>query len=59
MDLNRVKILALLLSVLSISGCAAVAAGTAGGLIVDEGIIENDNQFDPLENTEPVEGIYD
>lgn len=36
----------------ALPGCAAVVAGTAGGLIVDEGINENDGKFDPLENTE-------
>ncbi len=36
----------------ALTGCGAVIAGTAGGLIVDEGINENDGQFDPLERTE-------
>lgn len=42
----------------STSGCVAVVAGTAGGLIVDEGIVENDGVFDPLENTELGRWIY-
>jgi hypothetical protein len=41
-----------------LSGCVAVLAGTAGGLIVDEGLIENDGTFDPLENTEVGRQIY-
>lgn len=40
------------------NGCVAVAAGTAGALIVDEGIIENDGEFDPLENTDLGRRIY-
>jgi hypothetical protein len=43
--------LAVLLACLASSGCAAIAFGTAGGLIVDEGIVENDGKFDPLEET--------
>ncbi|MCH8169335.1 MAG: hypothetical protein IID49_15460 [Proteobacteria bacterium] len=41
------------------SGCIAVLAGTAGALIVDEGIVENDGKFDPLENTELGKQIYE
>ena len=44
---------------LTLSACGAVLAGTAGGLIVDEGIVENDGKFDPLENTELGEAIYE
>ncbi len=40
------------------SGCVAIAAGTAGALIVDEGINEHDGKFDPLENTELGKKIY-
>ncbi|MGF1501947.1 MAG: hypothetical protein ACFBSD_09025 [Paracoccaceae bacterium] len=40
-----------------LSGCGAVVAGTAGGLIVDEGINENDGEFDPLENTEAAKTV--
>ena len=43
----------------SASGCVAVLAGTAGALIVDEGMIEDDGKFDPLENTEIGKQIYD
>jgi hypothetical protein len=43
----------------SVSGCVAVVAGTVGALIVDEGIVENDGKFDPLENTELGKKIYD
>ncbi|MEL6998846.1 MAG: hypothetical protein AAFP68_11355 [Pseudomonadota bacterium] len=42
-----------------LSGCVAVAAGTAGALIVDEGIVENDGEFDPLENTELGRALWD
>ena len=41
------------------SGCVAVLAGTAGALIVDEGIIENDGKFDPFEETAIGKKIYD
>ena len=44
---------------LGTSGCVAVAAGTIGALIVDEGIVENDGRFDPFENTELGRAIYD
>ena len=44
---------------LSASGCVAVLAGTAGALIVDEGMIENDGKFDPLENTEVGKKVYE
>ena len=43
----------------SASGCVAVLAGTAGALIVDEGMIEDDGKFDPLGNTELGKQIYD
>jgi len=49
----------LALLALSASGCVAVLAGTAGGLIVDEGIVEDDGKFDPLENTEVGKTIYE
>ena len=38
---------------------ALVAAGTAGGVIADEGLNENDGEFDPLENTEVGREIYE
>lgn len=53
-----VRIPTILLATLALSGCVAVAAGTAGGLIVDEGINENDGEFDPLENTELGREVY-
>ncbi|MEM7508603.1 MAG: hypothetical protein AAF415_17870 [Pseudomonadota bacterium] len=50
---NRVITMSgLVLATALMSGCAAVVAGTAGGLIADEGLNENDGTFDPLENTE-------
>ncbi|MEM9369899.1 MAG: hypothetical protein AAGA26_01950 [Pseudomonadota bacterium] len=55
--MRRSGYLMLLIPVL-LGGCVAVAAGTAGGLIVDEGIIENDGVFDPIENTELGRQIY-
>lgn len=53
-----VHILTLLMSALVLSGCAAVAAGTAGALIADEAIVENDGRFDPFENTEFGREVY-
>ena len=50
---------AALLLTFALSGCVAVAAGTAGALIVDEGMVENDGKFDPFENTEAGKKIYD
>ena len=44
---------------LSSSGCVAVLAGTAGALIVDEGMVEDDGKFDPFENTEIGKAIYE
>lgn len=58
MKFPGLNILALLLSGLILSGCAAVAAGTAGGVAADE-LTEDDGQFDPLENTELGEEIYE
>ena len=54
MDMQRLAKpgLGLLLVAFLLSGCALALAGTAGGLIVDEGVNENDGAFDPLENTE-------
>ena len=43
----------------TLSGCALALGGVAGGLIVDEGMVENDGKFDPLENTEVGRSIYD
>ena len=43
----------------ALPGCVAVVAGTAGGLIVDEGIVENDGEFDPLEETALGRALFD
>ena len=51
MKLAHMNIIALLLSALALSGCGAVAAGTAGALIADEGLAEDDARFDPLEES--------
>ncbi len=57
---TRLTTLVLLgLLALSASGCVAVLAGTVGALIVDEGMVEDDGKFDPLENTELGKKIYD
>ena len=53
-----IPVSAAVLLALATSGCVAIAAGTAGALIVDEGIIENDGKFDPFENTEVGRSIY-
>ena len=59
MILHRKPLIAALLASALLSGCTAIAAGTAGGLIVDEGIAENDGKFDPLENTEVGKTLYE
>ena len=51
-------LLALLLSSFALAGCAPLAAGVAGGIAGSE-IEEEDDQFDPLENTEAGEEIYE
>ena len=56
--LGGLNIIALLLSGLILSGCGAVAAGTAGAVAADE-IAEDDGGFDPLENTELGEEVYE
>ena len=56
--LFAINIIALLMSGLALSGCGAVAAGTAGAVAADEGLNESDNAFDPLENTAPGEAVY-
>ena len=48
----------LLLAGFLLSGCALALGGLAGGIIVDEGINENDGKFDPGENTEVGRSIY-
>lgn len=50
---------AVVLVALATSGCALVLGGAAGALIVDEGMVEDDGRFDPLENTEVGRSIYD
>lgn len=42
----------------TLSGCALVAGGVAGGVTATE-IEENDGEFDPLENTEAAEAVDD
>ena len=59
MTTKPITLVLLTLLTLSASGCVALVAGTAGGLIVDEGIVENDGKFDPLENTEVGKKIYE
>jgi hypothetical protein len=54
----RAPLAAMILACTALSGCGAVVAGTAGGLIVDEGINENDGTFDPGENTEIGREVY-
>ena len=51
MDYARLTIPGLLIAGLMLSGCGLVAAGTAGGVTATE-LEEDDNDFDPLENTE-------
>lgn len=58
MKLAHLNIIALLLSGLVLSGCGAIAAGTAGAIAADE-ITENDGRFDPLENTAVGREVYD
>ncbi len=58
MDYTRLGIPALLLAGLMLSGCGLIAAGTAGGVAATE-ITEEDGEFDPLENTEVGQEIYD
>ena len=48
----------LLASAMVLSTCGLIAAGAAGGVVADE-IQEEDGQFDPLENTEVGEEIYE
>ena len=58
-SLARFNIIALILSGLVLSGCGAIAAGTAGAIAADEALIEEDGQFDPLEDTEVGEEVYE
>lgn len=56
--LGGFNIIALLLSGLILSGCGAIAAGTAGAVAYDEAVVEDDG-FDPLENTAVGREVYD
>lgn len=56
--MSRFMLLALVVT-LGLSGCVPLLAGSAGGLIVDEGMVETDGVFDPLENTAVGRRIYD
>lgn len=59
MSMERMKpAFAALLLAFALSGCALAAGGLAGGLIVDEGMNENDGEFDPGENTDVGRAIY-
>lgn len=49
---------ALLLAALMLSGCGVVAGGVAGGVAGSE-IEEDDDRFDPLEETELGEEVYE
>lgn len=49
---------ALLLAGVMLSGCTLVAGGVAGGVAASE-LEEDDGRFDPLENTEVGEEVYD
>lgn len=59
MSINWLKTTsALLVLSFALSGCALALGGLAGGLIVDEGMVENDGKFDPFENTDAGREIY-
>lgn len=49
---------ALLLTDALFSGCALAAGGVAGG-VAGSGLEEDDGEFDPLENTEASEEVYE
>jgi hypothetical protein len=51
LDLARMSLIALLLGSTVLSGCGLIAAGAAGGVAGSE-LSEDDDDFDPLENTE-------
>ncbi|MEM1343186.1 MAG: hypothetical protein AAGI34_01245 [Pseudomonadota bacterium] len=57
MSIQRPGLAVALVSTLLLANCAAVVGGTAGGLLVDEGLNENDGEFDPFENTEAARQI--
>ena len=60
MSLPRLNVIAFVLMglLMANSGCALLAAGTAGAVAADE-ISEEDGRFDPLENTEAGEEVYE
>jgi hypothetical protein len=58
MDLARMSLLALFLGGTLLSGCGLVAAGAAGGVAGSE-LSEDDDDFDPLENTEVGQEVDD
>ena len=42
----------------AVSGCGLIAAGAAGAVVADE-VQEEDGKFDPLENTEVGQEVYE
>lgn len=56
--LRILSILALLFSPVMLSGCAALLGGAAGGVAGSE-IEEDDDSFDPGENTAVGEEVYE
>ncbi len=55
---SAVRAVVLALPVATLAGCAAVLGGVAGGVAGSE-IEEDDGRFDPLENTDVGEEIYE
>ena len=53
------RLAAAVLSLAALQGCAVVLGGTAGAIAADEGIVEEDDEFDPFENTEAAEAVED
>ncbi len=58
MKLAHLSLLAIFLAGPMLSGCGLVAAGTAGGVAATE-LSEDDDSFDPLENTDVGEEVYE
>lgn len=58
MNFAALNIIALLLSGLVLSGCAAIAAGTAGAVAGTE-LTDDTPQVDPLQNTKLGREVYD
>ena len=50
-------VFALMLAGVTLQGCGAILAGTAGGVIGSEAA-ENNGRFDPLQNTDVGQAIY-